>query len=83
MGKKATTLLYVITIALFLSVLGSSFYYFVYRESEIRKECNTKAFEATMKEEDNDKDLFTYTEFKDETYSFLYYSCLRSKGLNK
>ena len=69
MKEKAKT---IVPICIILLLLGFAFYWYEWRPTQIRKECNKQAYDSTG-----------LREFGGKLYENAYERCLREKGLEK
>jgi len=85
MKKKNIFLL--ICVVLIILILSSGFYWYEFRPTKIRKECNSTAVEGAKelaKPTGSGLDkLLLGDKYSVEDYEKIYLECLRSKGLNK
>jgi hypothetical protein len=73
-------IIYTTTIVLFLGIVAFAFYWYEWRPSKIRIECNDSAFIGSMKS--LDESSYTQSGRMDLKEKF-YKDCLRYKGLEK
>lgn len=67
-------------------IIGAGYYWFGYRVTEIRKECNLDAKMGAIKlKNPNASGLTTILSdnYRQEDYDRIYMSCLRTQGLDK